>query len=808
MNWIFKNKKTPSEKLAFLRFFENKKATRGKRTKGLLLAFFLVSGFLFSVIDVSAATTRYRLMDESNKVYVNGSGKSFSYNTIDECNTTATELKATGITVTCQSFEDTTDPNSLESKVDNFLKSPGEVIGGLFTAAIKNLLGAVLVLLGWLLTVAASLFEWVVTPANVSGNTGTIGLLNRPEVRNVWIMVRDTLNMTFIMVLLFAAFCTVFQVDSWNLKKVWLSILINALLVNFSFPIARIFIDISNVAMYYFLNHLFTGTGGGSGSAIMASFSDQSKLGVILKPGDYASYELTYLIVAIIFTFILAVTLLVLAVLFVIRLIALTMLLMFSPIGFVGNIFPETKKFASDWWSNLFKYAFFGPIMVFMMMVALTIMKAMPTTFSAAASKNTLAGVSSDWIGSMAFYSIPIIILWTAMGISQSMGIAGASAVVGRAQKFARAGLMKMSGAKFVKDTFGAYQARRKQGDAEKLSNRFGKFLGSQQDRLRGSVDGVPIIGGRGAKQANQRYQADAAAEAAAAGKLHDTVNMTEVDLKELSRSSDKFERAAALLELAARGKADAKNVDEMKREFGDGSILFNQLRNKVKTYDPTAAFATKVDASGNVIELDKQRLEEHLNSNQFDAKKVNAKSLKNVTFMEMAMETGNMKPDDLADLAKKSGVHAKNISDSLQAIVSEKQKNAAGNIMLDLNGAPIFTHQNVKENENDKNIHLAYMSSTGKVHGSLDSRQREEIFKKLDKDNAKNLSQTTINTHRAEIMEHINIGKFKEVVTNLKSDESKESFVAAVVAMPDGPRKKAFHKQIKKDPILAGMWP
>ena len=238
-------------------------------------------------------------------------------------------------------------------------------------------------------------------------------------------------------ILLFAAFCTVFQVEQWNLKKVWLSILINALLVNFSFPIARIFIDISNVAMYYFLNHLFSGTGGGSGSAIMASFSDQAKLGLLLKPEDYANTEITYLLAAIIFTFILGMTLFVLAILFVIRLIALTILLMFSPVGFVGFIFPGTKSFASDWWSQLFKYSFFGPIMVFMMMVALTIMKAAPTSgFTTAAVKNVPAGMDANWMANAAYYTIPIIILWIAMGISQKMGIAGADKVVGAGKKW------------------------------------------------------------------------------------------------------------------------------------------------------------------------------------------------------------------------------------------------------------------------------------------------------------------------------------------------------------------------------------
>lgn len=299
---------------------------------------------------------------------------------------------------------------------------------------INFLLFSILRFFGWILTGAATLFEWIVKPENISGPTG---LLNNGAVKDVWIMVRDTLNMTFILVLLFSAFCTVFQVEKWNLKKVWLSILINALLVNFSYPIARFFIDVSNVAMYYFLNNMFSGTGQGSGSSIMASFGQVSQLSEILVPDGYAKAETSYIIAAIVFTFIFGVTLYVLAALFVIRLVALVMVVMFSPIGFVANIFPEMSKFASDWWSNLFKYSFFGPIMVFMMMVSLKIMASIPSNFNLAAQKNAPADMS-EWIAHTAFFMIPIFILWMSMGIAQKMGIEGADKVVGSGQKFAK----------------------------------------------------------------------------------------------------------------------------------------------------------------------------------------------------------------------------------------------------------------------------------------------------------------------------------------------------------------------------------
>ncbi len=771
MNWIFKNKNLPSETKAFMTFAENKNVLRGKKIKGLLLALFLVGGFLLSsnvflkpnTALATACTVNADCLNEAvNKTCTNNVCS--DYNLLDGLKAAASDVSGNVVT---------------------------DVIGGVFTKALQYFLSAVLVGLGWVLTVAASLFQWVVTPSNISTDTG---LLNQMAVKNVWVMVRDTLNMTFIMILLFAAFCTVFQVDTWNLKKVWLSILINALLVNFSFPIARIFIDISNVAMYYFLNNLFNGTGGGSGSAIMASFSSQSGLAVLLTPTKYSNDSITFLLFSIVFTFILAITLLVLAGLFVIRLIALTMLLMFSPIGFVGYIFPGTKTFASQWWEQLFKYSFFGPIMVFMMMVALAIMKAIPQNFTTAAAGNVVEGVDPHWIGTAALYMIPVIILWTAMGISQEMGIKGSKAIVDIGQKWGKAGLMKMSGAKFAKDTFGAYQTRRKQGDAEKISNRLGKFVGSQQDRLRATLPG------RGGKQANQRYQADAAAEAVAAAKLHDTANMDEGQLRELANKGDRYERSAAYLGIAEKGKTKGtEELDQIRKDFGEDSQTFKQLQNKVKTYDPVSAYAHLEK------EKQKEKWKDYVTSNQFKAKDLKANSLNDADFMEVGMQEGSITPKDLIELAEKPGVYSNNIKKSLADI--------AGRTKQDANGDTILAHGDMK-NEFDRNIQMAHTAATGKIYKGIQKAQKEEIIKRLDKDSAKMLEATEIEGENgAAFIKHVNTSKFKEIFVNLKKDGSPEALMSSVIEASKSADAKTNLKanqlieQMRKDPDMRIMF-
>jgi hypothetical protein len=344
-----------------------------------------------------------------------------------------------------------------------------------------------------LIGIATTIFAVLVDPNSIS-------ILNQPALKDVWIMVRDTLNMFFILVLLFSAFCTIFQVDKWNLKKVWLNILINALLVNFSWTIARIIIDISNVAMYYFMNHMFTPTNGAvSGSTIFASIGTFAQLSGVLHPSSFADLAATRQIIMIIFTFIFAITLLVAAILFVIRLIALVLLVMFSPIGFVGYIFPSTASYADDWWKKLFSYAFFAPIMIFGMAVAIKVTQAINNSsgslFTKGAAANTPAS-ETTWVASLAFFAIPIVILWVTMGVAKSMGIAGAATIVGKAQ-----GIAKGVG-KWAVNTTGVpggikkgWEDVRKSGKIFGVENKFTKFAlkagqEEREARLSGGISG------------------------------------------------------------------------------------------------------------------------------------------------------------------------------------------------------------------------------------------------------------------------------------------------------------------------------
>ncbi len=324
-------------------------------------------------------------------------------------------------------------PNTETSWLDEFSLNP-----------FKWLLYYVFVFFGWLASVAITLFEWAINPKYISGDPG---LFNRKSIYDLWKFIRDFFNLFFILVLLYIAFTVVFQIQK-DFKKALLSLVLAALFINFSFPVTRFLIDATNVPMYFFANQMAAGDGKGSALGTVLS---ASRIKGILIPGaeeggkvKLGLIDIDRLIAAIVFIFIFAITLLVLAVMFVIRLIALLILLVFSSVGFVASIIPGMEQYSKMWWENFWKYAIFGPAAMLMVLVAVRFFSEIGDEQSAVLQglQQTATGVTLpteiNFIASMAMFSIPIIILWMAMGLAQKFSIAGASSVVGFGQKAAK----------------------------------------------------------------------------------------------------------------------------------------------------------------------------------------------------------------------------------------------------------------------------------------------------------------------------------------------------------------------------------
>lgn len=403
----------------------------------ILIIIAVFSNFLGSTVNIAQAATRLCWCTGNGFIGGEGAGP---ITVQDSNNPTASEIQS--CTAACQkkypnnaNVQGTFQIMQSISSGQQQLNSSGTDVAkkivwdplvGPIGAIFKGLLVIILVFVGFLLSVAGVIFRWIVQVGNMQA------IIDGPNVYAAWQQVRDIVNIAFIIVLLYSAFCTILQIESYNYKKILLKLVIMALLVNFSFPITRFIIDTSNVLMYTFISALLPNLNSPN-AGLFAAISNNSITG-ILNQGPNA--DSVSLIASIVFVFILAITLLAIAILFVIRTIVLAILIIFSPIAFVGSIISLPGAGTGKWWTYLFQYSFFGPIMIFMLYIATQIMAASVTISGQLPGIAQSDSINTSLVASVSFFAVPIVILWLGMGVAQKFSIAGAGTVMSAAKKW------------------------------------------------------------------------------------------------------------------------------------------------------------------------------------------------------------------------------------------------------------------------------------------------------------------------------------------------------------------------------------
>lgn len=204
-------------------------------------------------------------------------------------------------------------------------------------------------------------------------------------VEGTWGTVRDIFNLTFIFGLVYIGFQIILGVNESSAKRTIPLLIVAALLVNFSLFIVKFVVDFANLAALQIYN-LFS----------IASSSQQSPGTVVdILTGGQPSISLAFINavgvtsllshnpsagsadgVPLFYTFGMIVVFLVLiyvffaaAILITIRFAALTFYMIFSPIMFLGWVFPGMKSYSDRFWQGLFGQAFFAPALLFMLYI-------------------------------------------------------------------------------------------------------------------------------------------------------------------------------------------------------------------------------------------------------------------------------------------------------------------------------------------------------------------------------------------------------------------------------------------------------
>ncbi|QQR82250.1 hypothetical protein IPJ70_03130 [Candidatus Campbellbacteria bacterium] len=304
----------------------------------------------------------------------------------------------------------------------------------------------VLEILGWLLAIAAYILDSSISFSIVHmgafmDTQGGIGA----GINAGWGIIRDLVNIVFVFALLFVGINTI--LGSWSSSgfntKLIPKIILAALLINFSMLFTKIVIDTSNILTL----ELYTATqkydtkstvlGVEESQGLSGAFMD--KLGVMkfmkgelsdngianeanIKSADKSI--LTDVIMAIIIVLIAMFMFLVMAFMLLGRLVIFLILIITSPIAFIGELLPQLKSQAGKWWDTLWGQAFFAPIFFALLLVVFEILK--DPNFNnpsiiIASTGTGLTGFLSTTAVDLIKYFIVIYLLISALVIAKSV---------------------------------------------------------------------------------------------------------------------------------------------------------------------------------------------------------------------------------------------------------------------------------------------------------------------------------------------------------------------------------------------------
>jgi hypothetical protein len=269
-------------------------------------------------------------------------------------------------------------PNSTKAAAADIGIGALNVINGYILYPIMNMESTVLALVGEL----------------VNNTMQPQPILEATIVLKGWTITRDFANMFFILILLAIALSFILF-PRFQLKQALPRLLLVALLINFSLPVAGVFIDFANVFTRYFLDQAAEG---GNLTELIANKLDLTNVYALatIEPStavklDLAQQAFKTLLFGIFFMGLLIFIFFALALMFLLRTGWLYILLILLPMALLLSILPAGKSYFSQWSSKFFQWTFFAPIATFFIFLSIA-------TFSevliGSTTKDTMAAVA------------------------------------------------------------------------------------------------------------------------------------------------------------------------------------------------------------------------------------------------------------------------------------------------------------------------------------------------------------------------------------------------------------------------------
>ncbi len=283
-------------------------------------------------------------------------------------------------------------------------------------------------------------------------NQNVLSVTLNPIVGIGWDVVRDVANLGFVLVIIIVAIGTMLRLPSYQAKKLLPRLIAAAIIVNFSFAIASVFVNFGNTLGSFFLSRA-TGNGAFSiANTIVGAFNPQKFMLQIdqqsgnpippnpeVEQGGLTTFSaatlvsIASIIFVAVFSFLMAFVLLAMALMFIMRFLHITFLVIISPIIWLFWVIPPLSTQFNKWWNSFLKWVFFAPtasFFIYLSLISLQRMNAVGSTFLQGIPVSVFS-VFGSTLGGVLILGLQMIVIGGLLVggiiVAQSMGIAGAA---------------------------------------------------------------------------------------------------------------------------------------------------------------------------------------------------------------------------------------------------------------------------------------------------------------------------------------------------------------------------------------------
>lgn len=263
-----------------------------------------------------------------------------------------------------------------------------------------------------------------------------------------WQGFRNMANAFLVLIFLLIIFANFISTDNsaYTVKKALPRIVAATILIQLSYFFCSILIDISNVLGNGIGSMIgsITGSAGGSGPSIGANLASGLLTvgGVAVTVAAVTILEAWVLLVPLAIGLVISILTLILSL--GVRLIAINMLIMLSPIAILAWILPNTEKYSKLWMNNMLKLIMMYPLIIIIMASANVVVKV-----GAGNSTSTFASVLTLFAPMIAFFMIPATFKASGTVIS---GINNAISARGKSLSTAATKSMSLNAMQDIKD--------------------------------------------------------------------------------------------------------------------------------------------------------------------------------------------------------------------------------------------------------------------------------------------------------------------------------------------------------------------